>query len=668
MPLVAAGNPALSTRVASNESIDQPEVPVTWEPVQLKPAVEQPVQAIQRPVMERPSQAASEAAGKQPEQSVVALDEEPALQLRSAGATQKTTVNQREVNVHHVDHEDDLPDFSNKLYNQIDIAPSLKHRLCPINVSVDTNKKLMAIVMLQSEFNTDLVEHLVKDLGFKGWHLDRDAIYIVPPSVMDKLARDDLNENKKHAKKATRKENGALWELFASAVTFAIENQASDIHVRYDRKSPKSRINFRIDGRITRPRKFEIESARLLDMTAYVYNVHSNSGSETSFNENTPQQCQITGTFKGVDVQLRWASNKTSRGMKVVMRVIPQDSEGKVRTLEELGYLPMQIACWKRAISRLGGGTLIAGVVGSGKSTTIQAVMAMMPDWMAKYSAEDPVENQLRDTDQFSVSRGLSDDESDPFLAVKRQTKRMDPDVVMIGEIRDRQSASLFRDIAESGHRAFSTVHAPSAIDMITLRLVSDELGIPRDVIATPNFINLLVYQALVPKLCEHCKVDATSKYDEEYLSRIERLFDIDRSKLKAENTDGCPHCRREGLPELNGSKGRIVVAEMIEPTAQMLLYFRESKNLELKQHIRRLRKSRFDEPDSTGKSALEVAMYHVARGIMDPAQVETKFGSFVQYEAEWGHEIAAARSGTRTTNRRFANFAIRKVRRPVGR
>jgi type II secretory ATPase GspE/PulE/Tfp pilus assembly ATPase PilB-like protein len=218
----------------------------------------------------------------------------------------------------------------------------------------------------------------------------------------------------------------------------------------------------------------------------------------------------------------------------------------------------------------------------------------------------------------------------------------MDPDAVMIGEIRDHESAGLFRDIAESGHRAFSTVHAPSAIDMITLRLVSTELGIPRDVIATPNFLNLLVYQALVPKLCSHCCVPAEKVYEAAYLDKIERLFKVGKSSISAKNAEGCSHCQRKALPELNGSRGRIVVAEMIEPTPKMLLLFRDSKNLELKEHIRSLRTARFDEPDTTGKSALEVAMYHVARGVIDPKEVELKFGSFDQYELEIAEQKSA--------------------------
>lgn len=541
-----------------------------------------------------------------------------------------------------VEHAEDLPSFTRKLYDVLKLKPSLKHRVCPIDVSTDTEQQMFAVILLQDELNTDVTETLLESMMEKGWRLAREAFYIAPSSVMVELARDAINEHTKTAKGAStnKKHDSALWNLFEGAAVFALNNDASDIHIRIDHTKPLSQIRFRVDGRLTKPREFEMDTMKLLDMVAYLYNMHSNSGSENTFNENQPQQCQIAATIKGVKLLFRWASNKTAAGTKVVMRVIRQDSEQTVRALDELGYLPPQIAVWKRVISRLGGGTLIGGVVGSGKSTTLQTVMSMLPEWMAKYTAEDPVENLIPGADQFSVSRSLSDEDGDPFIAVKRQTKRMDPDALMIGEIRDHESASLFRDIAGSGHRAFSSIHAPSAIDMITMRLVSDEMGIPRDVIATPGFVNLLVYQALVPKLCS-CKREAAEVYDEEYLARIERLFDIKREAMKAQNSDGCEQCQRKGLPELNGSKGRVVVAEMIEPTQKMLLLFRESKNLELKRYIRGLRTARFDEADSTGKSALEVAMYHVALGVVDPAEVELKFGTFEQYEMERQEDMA---------------------------
>lgn len=576
-----------------------------------------------------------------------------------------TPIAERQSHSSVIEHPDDLPDFTRKLYDIVMLQPSLKHRVCPIDVSTEGDKNRCAVVLLESEIHTDLTDALVADLRAKGWTLDKDAYYIASPSVMDELARDGINASSKAGKGPAKKHDSALWSLFESAAAFALDNGSSDIHIRINRNKEDSQIMFRIDGRLTKPREFLVKTDRLLDMTAYVYNVHSTSGSENIFNENSAQQCQVNATIKGVKVQFRWASNKTARGTKVVMRVIVQDSDANIRTLAELDYLPPQIKIWERAISRLGGGILIGGVVNSGKSTTLQTVMAMMPDWMEKMTIEDPVENLIPDTDQFSVSRSLNSEDGDPFIAIKRQTKRMDLDAAMIAEIRDRESASLFRDIAESGHRALSSIHAPSASDIISLRLVSSELGVPREVIATPGFLNLLVYQALVPKLCPCCRLDAADVYDDEYLARVERLFDIDRKNLKATNKDGCDQCLRKSLPELAGTKGRLVVAEMIEPNNRMLELFRDAKNMELKRYISSMRTARFDEADSTGKSALEVAMYHVARGTLDPKEIEMKFGTFEQYEAERA-EIGTGKKSSIGQKRFVGSFAVRRQRRPA--
>ncbi|MGT2491323.1 ATPase, T2SS/T4P/T4SS family [Cupriavidus basilensis] len=111
----------------------------------------------------------------------------------------------------------------------------------------------------------------------------------------------------------------------------------------------------------------------------------------------------------------------------------------------------------------LGGGTVLVGVVGSGKTTTAHAIMQRQPGWMNKMAIEDPVELLAKGTHHFSVSRTLdgANRDEDPFIAAKRQIKRMNPHFVMVGELRDHESAGLFRDVAGAGLRALTTVHAP---------------------------------------------------------------------------------------------------------------------------------------------------------------------------------------------------------------
>lgn len=537
-----------------------------------------------------------------------------------------------------IEHADDLPAFQVKLYDVISMRPSLRHRVCPIDVSPSPSGKVFALILLQDEFNTDVHTTVVAQMMEKGWAQAHPACYIAPASVLLDLARDGINSvTRKVIDGINTQADGPLWQLFEGMGEFALMHHSSDIHFCIDRSSARSQVSFRIEGKLTSPRQFEIETLKLLDMVAYLYNVHGKSGSEGTFNENQPQQCQINTTIKGKNVLFRWASNKTALGTKVVMRVIPRDTASSVWTLTQHGYLPAQQEIFQRAIGALGGGVLVGGIVGSGKSKLLQTLLAMLPKHMAKYTIEDPVENYIPGADQFSVSRSLAEEDGDPFIVAKRQTKRMDPDAVMIGEIRDRESASMFLDIAGSGHRAFSSVHAPSAFDMLTVRLSSEDFGIPRETLATPGLINLLAYLALVPKLCGNCKLPAKGVLPPEYLERIQRLFDIAPERINTTNCKGCEECRRNGLPELNGLRGRQVVAEMIEPNTTMLAMLRDGKSLELQKYVRSTRFARFDEADTTGKTALEVAMYFVAAGELDPREVEEKFGSFTKYELDYG-------------------------------
>ena len=540
-----------------------------------------------------------------------------------------------------INFSEDLPPFTKKLSDDLEMLPSTRKLVCPIEVvSASRNGKAkFALIAIKSANTLEVAKEVEKQLEYRGYTRAENFLYLAPQNVMLELARDSIISNVKTnqiqlGQVSGRENESILSETFMNAISFAIKNEASDLHIEVNDKNERSQIRFRVDGMMTDPKEFQLSTKLLADVLAYAYNINAKSGSENMYNANIPQQCQMRIEVNKRKILLRWASTQNAVGTKAVLRLLYQDESTSIRSLLDLGYLPMQVDIWNRAIRRLGGGILLSGVVGSGKSTTMQTVMDMLPSWMSKYTVEDPVEYIMPGVCQISVSRNLSEREKDPFLAIKRQLKRLDPDAVLIGEIRDHESGAMFRDIAESGHRAFATIHTPSAIDTITMRLTSEEIGIPKDVIATPGFINLLVYQALVPKLCS-CAVDASTVYTTEYLQLIKQLFDIDAEKIRAKNHEGCDCCRRSSLPELNGTRGRTVVAEMVELDGPMRDYFIEGQNARLKDYIRMQNKSRYDEPVSTGKSAMEVAMYHVANGVIDPVDVEMKFGSFLQYEAE---------------------------------
>ncbi|MBY0346270.1 MAG: hypothetical protein K2P98_05315, partial [Neisseriaceae bacterium] len=185
-----------------------------------------------------------------------------------------------------------------------------------------------------------------------------------------------------------------------------------------------------------------------------------------------------------------------------------------------------------------------------------------------------------------------------------------------------------------AGLLGLCTIHCGSVVEALTMRLVSKQLGIGREVISTPDFINLIIFQALIRTLCVHCKIPATEIYDDEYLSKIERLFEgLDRKTMFAANHEGCTHCRRQYSNVFSGFGKRIAVAEMLRPDYGMLRLVRDAKNIEIAQRFNMMREdATFADPETKGKTAMEVAMYHVHCGIFDPKEVENELGSFDDY------------------------------------
>lgn len=550
-----------------------------------------------------------------------------------------------------VEMVDDLPDFAGTLYKAAALRDSYHHAVCPIEIQAKDGKRQFALVLQETDLQADFVAELVRQLVRLGYAKASPLYYFATNTVMLQLARGEVTSNRRSesaSKNWSPDEQSTLLATFVEAARFALKNEASDIHIELHtaHRLGRSYIKFGINGRLVEPSQFIMPTQLLQDTVAFLYNCKSlkGSNSENTYNQNLKQQCQIVLSVDGRPVEFRWASAPGKYGSKIVLRVVRQPLDGgdvRVRSLAELGYLPDQVKIVERAISVLHGGTVIAGVTGSGKSTTLQTVMSMVPRHWVKYTVEEPIEFDMgRDTFQMQVSRSLDDGDEQLYGEFQRQLMRMAPDVCMVSEVRDRATANMFRYIAGSGHRGFTTTHAPSALDIVFLRLLSEEFGVPKEVVATPGFLNLLVYQALLPTLCPHCCVPATGAYEGDYLDQIERLFAIDASAVRARNQEGCEHCRRESLPEFNGLGRRTVVAEMVEVTEEMLPYFRENRALELSRYVRSLRTAGFDEADSTGKSALEVAMYHVACGTVDPKSVEGRFGSFASYERN--HQRAA--------------------------
>ncbi|GJG97751.1 ATPase, T2SS/T4P/T4SS family [Cupriavidus pauculus] len=556
----------------------------------------------------------------------------------------------------------DLPAFTRALYDELGMAQSLRHQLCPVLVedSTDAGRGRFALVVLADMQHSDVTEEIVRQARLR-YDPATPLMYVAAPQVMTALSRGVEAKGRRPgavaAPSAGGRDTNALWQTFLAAAQFALREQASDIHFEVKDNSDMSQIRFAIDGVLVAPPAFRLRTGDLLDMLGHVWQ-QGKGGSQGIFSRVLPQQTRVWAEVDGVPLVFRWASMQSADGHVTVMRVNREKvATQQVDFVTDLGFFDQQAAVIDRCTMQLGGGVVLVGTVGSGKTTTAHAVMQRLPDWMNKMSIEDPVELLARGTHHFSVSRQLdgANREEDPFIVAKRQLKRMNPHFVMVGEVRDYESAGLFRDVAGAGLRALTTVHAPSAV-AATDRLADSELRIPRSVLATPGFVNLYVYQTLLPRTCScgHGQAEAKRMLGAAKLRQIERLFRFDVDHIRVRRQAGCDKCRRANLPELNGIRGRVMAAEMFEPDEIDLMYIRDARAIELQAHQRGKRETGFDIPDCTGKSVFEVAMYHVYAGTVDPCEAE-RILSLDAYERKLRRAVRTTQAASSPSTTRSA-------------
>ena len=202
-------------------------------------------------------------------------------------------------------------------------------------------------------------------------------------------------------------------------------------------------------------------------------------------------------------------------------------------------------------------------------------------------------------------------------------------------------------DLAGCGVNLYTTVHAGSAL-LVVDRLASSFIGVARDLLSTPGILKLLVYQCLIARLCQHCAQDVRQVIEaghwvcvngivrdlawfNQWLKTIETLLGVCAEGLRFRRETGCEYCQSAPVSSLNGTHGRTVVAEMIEPIAEPLFLdgLKRHDGLGLYEWFHSRPRSHFADPAMHGKTAMQCAIYKMSQGLIDPRQVESKFGSF---------------------------------------
>lgn len=407
----------------------------------------------------------------------------------------------------------------------------------------------------------------------------------------------------------TKMQHGAK-ELLAAACAA----QASDIHVRVKRLGTE--VYFRVHNDLERIGGHTRDYGERLLATLYGA---MTSVSDNAYKPTERQDASIADPDKLPEqlIGVRIATTPTSDGSLMVMRLL-YGAAGHMQDLRSLGFSAEQVAGLNALQDSPTGMNLISGPSGSGKSTTLQRVLvgqlARSEGRQHVITVEDPVEYPIAGAVQTPVTNAASeDDRARLFSLAIANAMRLDPDIIMIGEIRDRPSAQSALRAAMTGHQVWSTVHANNAIGIVD-RL--EDLGLPLRMVADPSIITALISQRLVKLLCPHCKEPLTASLGRHRQSPalIARLRTVlgDAIENACIAGPGCPHCGGRG------TIGRTVLAEVIRPDERFFAFVRTGDKAAAIRHWL---------TDLGGTTMNEHAVEKIRDGLIDPLMAERVVG-----------------------------------------
>lgn len=333
----------------------------------------------------------------------------------------------------------------------------------------------------------------------------------------------------------------------------AVDGKASDIHIEPEEN--QLRIRFRMDGILYSSLFLPIHTHP--SIVARIKILSNMRIDETRI----PQDGRFSTRIESKEVDFRVSSLPTKLGEKIVIRVL-DPTEG-LRTYEEIGMTGVSIEILREAISKPFGMILATGPTGSGKTTTLYSILRELnsPEYNV-ITLEDPIEYFIPGVNQSQVRPEIGYDFSQGLRSVVRQ----DPDIIMVGEIRDEESASLGVQAALTGHVVLSSLHTNNAIGVVP-RLIDMKIK----PFLLPASLNIAIAQRLALRLCPYCKEKIKPSKEIEKLILKELVSipekakkDIDVNNLYIYKPVGCPKCN------MKGEKGRIGVFEILKMTPEL--------------------------------------------------------------------------------------------------
>jgi type II secretory ATPase GspE/PulE/Tfp pilus assembly ATPase PilB-like protein len=325
--------------------------------------------------------------------------------------------------------------------------------------------------------------------------------------------------------------------LVGALLIDAVKRGASDVH--FEPEQAFLRVRYRIDGVLE-----QIRSLHKMYWPGIAVRLKVISGMNIA-ETRAPQDGRLSLNLNGRPVDFRVASHPTIHGENIVLRVL--DREKSIITLEQLQLAEPVMAKLNLMLARPEGILLITGPTGSGKTTTLYSLLAQMNvEGVNIMTLEDPVEYPVPLMRQTSVSESVKLD----FANGIRSMMRQDPDIILVGEIRDKDTADMAFRAAMTGHQVFTTLHTNSALGAFP-RLF--DIGVMPDIIAG-NVIGVIA-QRLVRTLCAHCKTEYKPSLEEKH---ILGLPPPSTDTICRHTEGGCRHCNGRGF------KGRVAVLEIL--------------------------------------------------------------------------------------------------------
>ncbi|MBW8311619.1 MAG: Flp pilus assembly complex ATPase component TadA [Rhizobium sp.] len=354
----------------------------------------------------------------------------------------------------------------------------------------------------------------------------------------DEFGDDDVSHLRELAEEAP------VIELVNNVLAQAMDQRASDIHIEPEEQV--FHVRLRIDGilhtRLTLP---------ISRYPAVASRVKLISGMDIA-ERRLPQDGRLSTRVSGQDVDIRASAVPAVHGESLVLRLLPKERQDL--SLERLGFTPRDLAMFRGWAREPHGIVLVTGPTGSGKSTTLYGTLEEMNQRDRKIiTVEDPVEYQVPGVTQIQANAEIGYS----FARALRAILRQDPDVIMIGEIRDLETAEIAVQSALTGHLVLSTLHTNDAVSAFT-RLV--DMGLEPFLVATS--VRAVQAQRLVRRVCPDCSQPA------EVLPAVERLvapvLDGDASPPQWRKAVGCPRCRGTGY------RGRLGIYELVDVTPEL--------------------------------------------------------------------------------------------------